>query len=233
MTAIVVTGASQGIGAEIAKAFAKAAKNNVVLLLARSAQKLKEITATCQQLGAEAHYFECDVTNDAQVKMIANKIITQWGAPQVLVNNAGLYQPSSFETSADEFRAQVDINLTSAFLVTQAFLPAMLAKKEGDIFFVCSIASLHAYPGSVAYCAAKHGLLGLARVLREETKQQGIRVTSVMPGATLTPAWDGVDLPLERFIPAEDIAKTIVDIYQLDRSTNVEEIIVRPRLGDI
>jgi NAD(P)-dependent dehydrogenase (short-subunit alcohol dehydrogenase family) len=234
MSVIVVTGASQGIGAEVAKAFAKNKKDNVVLLLARSEEKLKDITKACQKLGSDAYYFVCDVTKDKQVQDVAKEIINQWGAPDVLVNNAGCYSPSSIATTSGEsFRAQVDVNLTSAFIVTQAFLPAMLAKKSGDLFFLCSIASLHAYPGSIAYCAAKHGLLGLSRVLREELKLKGMRVTAVMPGATLTPAWDGVDLPPERFIPSSDIAKTIVDIHQLDRATTVEEIVVRPQLGDI
>jgi NAD(P)-dependent dehydrogenase (short-subunit alcohol dehydrogenase family) len=172
------------------------------------------------------------VTDEQQVKNTAKTILDTWPDIDVLVNNAGSYSPSSFyETSATEFKYQIDINLTSAFLITQAFLLSMVQQKKGDIFFVCSIASLHGYSGSVAYCAAKHGLLGLARTLRCETKSKGIRVVSLMPGETLTPAWGNTDISEDQFIPAADIANTIVDMYRLDRRTNIDEIVIRPQLG--
>lgn len=230
---VLITGASQGIGAEIAKAFSKL-NNVVLLLLARTEKKLKEVAENCSQQGAEAHYFVCDVTDANAVKNVAQIILSRWPALDVLVNNAGYYQSSSFmQTSVEDFKAQVDANLTSSFLVTQAFLASMLAKKSGDIFFMCSIASLQGYADSPAYCAAKHGLLGLARTLRETTKQTGIRVTSIMPGAVLTPAWSIADPLDKRFIPAHDIAKVVIDLHALDHNTNVEEIVVRPRLGDV
>jgi len=232
MTVIVITGASQGIGAETAKAFASAYQNSVLILLSRSESKLKTITNECKNLGADAHYFTCDVTNDEQVATVAKKTLQQWGAPDILVNNAGVFEPSDFSgTSGASFRAQLDVNLTSAFVVTQAFFDAMVAKKSGDVFFLCSIASIYAHPGSPGYCAAKHGLLGLARTLRAVTKDKGIRVISIMPGETLTPAWGETNIPKEQFVPAGDIAKVIVDISKLDRSTNVDEIIVKPQKG--
>ena len=232
MTVVVITGASQGIGAETAKAFAESEKNITLILVSRSEDKLKIIQNECKKMGADAHYLICDVTNEEQVTDVGNKILQQWGAPDVLVNNAGGFEPTDFSKSTGvEFRSQIDVNLTSAFLVTRVFYDAMLAKKSGDVFFLCSIASVYAHPGSVAYCAAKHGLLGLARSLRAATKHKGIRVTSVLPGETLTPAWDGVPMASEEFIPACDIAKVIVDVYKLDRTTNVEEILVRPQRG--
>ena len=109
----------------------------------------------------------------------------------------------------------------------------MIERGSGYVFYVGSVASTRAYPGGAAYCAAKHGLLGLARVVREETKSSGLRVTILLPGATWTPSWSGVDLPEERFIPAGDIAKMLVDLYHLDSRTVVEELVVRPQLGDI
>jgi len=232
MKVVVITGASQGIGAETAKAFAEFEKNIILILISRSESKLSEVSNECKKMGADTHYFICDVTNDDQVANVANKILQQWGAPDVLVNNAGGFEPSNFsDTSGAHFRAQIDVNLTSAFLVTQAFFDDMLEKKSGDVFFLGSIASLYAHPGSVAYCAAKHGLLGLARSLRSVTKGNGIRVTTVMPGETLTPAWGATNVPQDEFIPARDIAKAIVDIHKLNRNTDVEEILVRPQKG--
>jgi NAD(P)-dependent dehydrogenase (short-subunit alcohol dehydrogenase family) len=165
---------------------------------------------------------------------MANEVLVRWGAPEVLVNNAGLFRPAPLrQTAVEEFRAQLEANLTSAFLVTRAFLEPMIARRRGHIFFMGSVAALKAYPGSVAYCAAKHGLLGLARVVREETRQLGLRVTVVLPGATYTPSWEGVDLPEARFMPAEDIARAVRDVYHLSSRTVVEEILLRPQEGDL
>jgi short-subunit dehydrogenase len=117
--------------------------------------------------------------------------------------------------------------------VTQAFLDAMLERGKGHFFFMGSVASIRAYPGGVAYCAAKHGLLGLARVVREELKGEGLRVTTLLPGATYTPSWEGSELPEDRFMPPEDIAQTVVDAWQLSSRSVVEEILLRPQEGDV
>lgn len=233
MPTIVVTGASQGIGQAVAEAFAREPGARLALV-ARSKEKLDAVAAQCRLHGAEASVFACDVTDDAAVHQTAQAVLAHWGAPDVLVNNAGLFQPGTVaETSADLFRRQVAVNLTSAFVVTQAFLKPMIERRRGHLFFMASVASIRAYEGGAAYCAAKHGLLGLARVVREETKALGLRVTTLLPGATLTPSWDGVDLPEERFMPPEDIARTVLDIYHLSDRTVVEDILLRPQLGDI
>jgi len=109
----------------------------------------------------------------------------------------------------------------------------MIEAGRGTIFYMASIASIQAYPGGLAYCAAKHGLLGLARAVRADTKEHGIRVTALLPGATVTPRWEGADLPEDRFMPPEDIARAVLDIYHLTERSVVEEIVLRPQLGDI
>ena len=233
MPTIVVTGASQGIGQAIAEAFAQEPEARLALV-ARSQDKLDAVAVQCRARGAEAAVFPCDVTDDAAVHRTATAILERWGAPDVLVNNAGFFQPGAVrETTAELFRRQVAVNLTSAFVVTQAFLEAMVAQGRGHLFYMASVASIRAYEGAAGYCAAKHGLLGLARVVREETKALGLRVTTLLPGATLTPSWDGVDLPEERFMPPVDIARALIDIYHLSDRTVVEEILLRPQPGDI
>lgn len=109
----------------------------------------------------------------------------------------------------------------------------MLPYKKGYILNICSVASLKAYPDSASYGISKCALLGFSKALREELKPHNIRVSAVLPGATWTNAWQGVDFPKSRLMQAEDIAKTIVAIVQLGNSAVVEEIVIRPQLGDI
>ena len=233
MTTIVITGASQGIGAALAKAFSEE-KDVRLALLARNVENLTSVSEACTKNGAKSYIFPCDVTDEAAVKQVAGQIEEKFGAPDILINNAGVFLPGSIlETTGEMFRNQVDVNLNSAFYVTRAFLGEMMARKSGHIFYMASVASIQAYAGGSAYCAAKHGLLGLARVVREETKSAGVRVTAIMPGATLTPSWDGVDLPEERFMPADDIANAVIDIWKLSQRSVVEEIVLRPQEGDI
>ncbi len=233
MPTVVITGASQGIGQAIAEAFA-AEPDARLALVSRNEQKLNVVAEACRAKGAEAAVFLCDVTDIQAVDNTAAAIQTRWGVPDVLVNNAGMFQPGSIlDTAPAVFREQVEVNLNSAFYVTHALLPAMVTEQRGHLFFMASVASIRAYPGGAAYCAAKHGLLGLARAVREETKNQGIRVTTLLAGATRTPSWDGTDLPDERFMPAEDIARTVLDLWKLSDRTVVEEILLRPQEGDL
>lgn len=233
MPTFLVTGASQGIGKAIAEALAREPAAHVAVV-ARNTENLKQVAGRCQELGAKASIFPCDVTDAAAVAAMGAAVHDDMGVPDLVVNNAGLFKPGSlYEIGIDAFRAQVDVNLTSAFLVTKAFLNSMTARGSGMFVFMASVASLRAYPGGAAYCAAKHGLLGLARSVREETRDKGLRVTTLLPGATFTPSWEGVDLPEERFMPASDIAQAVVDAYHLSERSVVEELVIRPQLGDL
>jgi NAD(P)-dependent dehydrogenase (short-subunit alcohol dehydrogenase family) len=141
--------------------------------------------------------------------------------------------PPFAETKVADFDRMVATNLRSAFLVTRAFLPAILERRRGDIFFMSSIAGLGAYPNAAAYCAAKFGVTGLAKVLRAETKKTGVRVCCVHPGATWSPSWSGSGVPEERIMPTKDVARAFLDVWRLSRRTVVEEIVLRPQLGDV
>jgi len=229
----VVTGASQGIGQAIAEEFA-ARDAAQVALVARTASKLEETAEACRAHGGEPLVLPTDVTDEDAVAEMAEAVRAEWAAPDVLVNNAGLFRYAPLdELTLEGFREQLDVNLTGTFAVTKAFLPAMRERESGHLFFMGSVASVQAYPGNAGYCAAKHGVRGLARVVREETKDEGLRVTTVLPGATYTPTWDGVDLPEDRFMPPEDIARSVVDAYHLSDRTVLEELVLRPQEGDV
>lgn len=229
---VLITGASAGIGEALALRLAE--RRVRLALAARGEADLERVADACRQRGADARAFPCDVTDEAAVEHLAADALAWGGPPDVLVNNAGLFEPGGvLKTSPEAFRRQLDVNLTSAFLVTRAFLPAMLERGSGRILFMGSVASVQGYPGGTAYGAAKHGLLGFARSLREETRGTGVGVTTLLPGATMTPSWEGADVPPERLMPAADIARLCVEVAGLSPRTVVEELLVRPAEGDL
>jgi NAD(P)-dependent dehydrogenase (short-subunit alcohol dehydrogenase family) len=232
---ILVTGASQGIGAAIAKVFANSLGTGARLaLVARNAKNLAATARACAKAGATVEAFACDVSDATAVGAMAAAVVKRFGAVDVLINNAGVFAAAPFaETTVEDFDRIVAANLRSAFLVTKAFVPGMIARKHGDVFFMSSIAGLGAYPNSTAYCAAKFGVTGLAAVLRAETRAHGVRVCCVHPGATWAPSWSGSGVAEERIMPAADVARAFFDIYRLGRNTVVEEIVLRPQLGDL
>jgi NAD(P)-dependent dehydrogenase (short-subunit alcohol dehydrogenase family) len=233
---VLITGASQGIGAAIAKVFAKEVRGVRLALVARNEKNLGAVARACAKLGEDvkAEIFPCDVSDEASVTTMATAVTKRFGAVDVLINNAGLFAGAPLvEMKVADFDRIVAANLRSAFLVTRAFLPAMLKRKTGDVFFMSSIAGLGAYPNGAAYCAAKFGVTGLAKVLRAETKNLGVRVCCVHPGATWSPSWSASGVKPERIMPAEDVARAFLEVWRLSRRTVIEEIVLRPQLGDL
>lgn len=230
---IVVTGASQGIGAAIARVFAAGLPCRLALL-ARSQDRLETVAADLRAEGREVLVVPCDAADAASVSTAAERVLGEMGPPDVLINNAGRFEGSSFlETTVEQFDTLIAVNLRSTFLVSKAFLPAMVAAGRGHVFNMSSIAGLDPYPGGTAYCAAKFGVTGLSKVMRKEMMEHGIRVTTVYPGATFTPSWDGSGVPADVMMPAEDVARTFLDAWRLGERTVLEEIVLRPIGGDL
>jgi len=234
MKNIVVTGASKGIGRAIVLKFA--AEGFAVAACARNVVDLekleKEVLALAPTL---PHIFmPCDVSVKAQVTKFADEIKMKWGRVEILVNNAGVFIPGQVINEEDgTLEKLINTNLYSAYNLTRSIVPTMIEARCGHIFNMCSIASLYAYANGGSYSISKFALLGFSKSLREELKPHHVKVTSLMPGATLTDSWAGADLPESRFMKAEDIGQLIWDIYHLSDSTVVEEVVLRPVLGDI
>ncbi|MCY4171950.1 MAG: SDR family NAD(P)-dependent oxidoreductase [Bacteroidetes bacterium] len=229
MAKIIITGASSGIGVSLAEAFFNDGSHEIILI-GRSEVRLNSVANS-----TDSYPLICDLTDAHQVASAA-KLITErfQSPPDVLINNAGHFVTKPFmTTTADVFREQFDSNLMSSFLITKELVPSMIRAKSGHVFFMGSVASIKGYPGATAYTAAKHGLIGFARSLRSETLNSGVRVTTILPGATLTPSWDGTTLPEERFMPPEDIAQSVIDCWKLSTRTVVEELLIRPVKGDL
>ncbi|HUR57286.1 MAG TPA: SDR family oxidoreductase, partial [Opitutaceae bacterium] len=227
---VLITGASQGIGAAIAKTFAREIRGVRLALVARTAGKLAAVARACTKLGATAETFSCDVSDEAAVADLAVAVRKRFGGVDVLINNAGKFFGAPFtEMSVADFDRMIAANLRSVFLVSRAFAPGMIQRRRGDIFNMSSIAGLIAYPGGAGYSAAKFGVSGLSKVMRAELREKGVRVCCVYPGATWSPSWEGSGVAAERIMPAADIARAFLDVYRLSRNTVVEEIVLRPQ----
>jgi NADP-dependent 3-hydroxy acid dehydrogenase YdfG len=154
--------------------------------------------------------------------------------PDIIINNAGDFEPGSIYNERDGLlEDQMAINLYSAYHLTRALLPGMMKRKSGHIFNMCSIAALKAYPNGGSYSISKYAMHGFSKNLREELKPFTIKVTTVFPGAVLTDSWGDFDNTDARIMVADDIAKMIYTASQLSSGACVEEIIIRPQLGDL
>ena len=231
---LVVSGATRGIGRAISERFANEGYN-----LAGCARTDKDIQSMGEHFSMVFPKVNCDLEKADLSSLID---VSRFGEfvkglkkdVDVLVNNAGYFLPGQINNEPPgTLESMMSANLYSAYHLTRALLPAMIKAKKGHIFNICSTASITPYINGGSYCIAKHALLGFSRVLREELKPHNIKVTAVLPGATLTSSWEGTDLPEDRFMKPEDVAQIIYDISRMSPNTVTEEILLRPQLGDI
>lgn len=231
---ILVTGATKGIGRAIVEHFAAQGAN--VAFSARTQADLDEMADAlkAQYPDQEVIAIQADMSKRAAVKAMTDQVKATWGSLDVLVNNAGVFIPGDL-IAEDEGNLEftIDTNVYSAYYTTRDMLELLKAKPGSYIFNICSIASLKAYPAGGSYTVSKFAMLGLSKTLRQELMPFNIRVSSVMPGATLTASWEGVDLPESRFIDVKDVASLVYDTYKLSERTVVEDIVIRPMQGDI
>jgi short-subunit dehydrogenase len=230
---IVVTGGTKGIGRAILERFAQAGFD--VATCARKADELNKLKETFEtKFKVKAFVQQADLSDKSQVKGFAEFVSGLNRPVDVLVNNAGYFTPGSVLDEAEgSLESMVNSNVYSAYYTTRGLASAMKKNKSGHIFNMCSIASIKAYPDGGSYAISKFALFGFSKVLREELKEFGIRVTAILPGATRTASWDGVELPDDRFMKVEDVADTVFSAYSLSSRSVVEEILIRPQLGDI
>lgn len=224
MRVAVVSGGTKGIGRALAELFLE--KGFKVYISARNEDKNFVHTNLIQ--------FITDMSTKSGVFDFAEAVKKTESHIDVLVNNVGVFMPGSLIDEEDgSFETQMNTNLASTYHLTRASIDLVRGSNKPYIFNICSTASITPYMNGGSYCISKYAQLGFTKVLREELKQDKIKVSAVMPGATLTNSWAGSDLPAERFSEPQSIAQLIWAAYQLPDSTVMEEILVRPMDGDI
>lgn len=234
MKTAIITGASKGIGFACAKKFVQNDFN--VAICARNQESLDKAVTLLKAENSSVEIFSqiCDVSNKEALNNFAQEVLNKFEIIDVLINNAGVFFPGEVHQEDDGVLEQmVETNLYSAYRMSRAIVPSMKERKSGYIFNIASIAGLQAYPNGGSYGISKFAMIGMGKALRQELINFNIKVSNVMPGAVFTASWAGVDLPEDRFIKADDIASLIFNAYSLSDSCVVEDIVVRPQLGDI
>ena len=231
---IVVSGGTKGIGRAIIHKFCKNGFDAATC--SRSEEDLDRLKKSIENEYPGVHLYtkKADLSVKAELREFADFVKEKGRNPEVLVNNSGVFIPGMVHQEEEGIlEKMIETNLYSAYHLTRQFVQEMINVKKGHIFNMCSTASIMAYTNGGSYCISKFALLGMSKVLREELKDKGIKVTAIMPGATLTASWEGVDLPPERFMKPEDVADAIWSAYSMGPQSVVEEILIRPQLGDL
>ena len=228
---ILVTGASSGIGAAVARHLA--APGRTLHLQGRDEDRLAAVAAAAENDGSSVVTHRLDLADAAAVEEDAARLADLLPRLDGLVHSAGIVTLSPVEACRiEDLDRQYHVNLRSPFAYTTALTPALLAAR-GQVVFVNSGAGQRASPGWSQYAATKFGLRALADAYRAEVADRGVRVTTVYPGRTATPMQaevhrqEGRDYQAEAFATAEDVASSIVHALEMPRSAIVPEISVR------
>jgi len=222
----IVTGASRGIGAAIASALAS--RGASLTIMARSADTLADGAAQLTKThGVPAVGIACDVSRDDSVRDAFARAVAEHGPANVLVNNAGIGKSKRFlDTTRAIWDEILAVNLSGVYLCTQQVLPAMLAAKYGRIVNVASTAGLRGYKTMAAYCASKHGVIGLTRVLALETAAHGVTVNAVCPGYVETDLFEQAiqNVMAARGVGRDEARQMLVQPTPTGRLTTAEEV---------
>jgi short-subunit dehydrogenase len=229
----VVTGASRGIGKSIARLFALHGYN--LLLTSQNEATLLQTVDSLKrdfpQITIDAQALDIGVKQNAI--LFAEWVLSKGDTIDVLVNNAGTFLPGNVSDEEDGTLEKImEVNLYSAYHITRALLPRLKVQRHGHIFNMCSIAGLQAYPNGGSYSISKAALHAFSKNLRHELMPHGIKVTAVIPGAVYTDSWAPF-VEQERIMEVEDIAQMVLAASRLSPQAVVEDIIMRPQLGDL
>lgn len=220
----IITGASRGIGKEIAKGLAEDSYN--LLLISRDEKKLRVLQDEINHYPIESKILVCDITNFEKLTVEVSKILSEWDSIDILVNNAGIFKGGSIETSLEDYQELFDVNFKAQLALIKIVIPFMQKQKHGYIFNIASIAGKIGFANIGAYTSSKFALVGLSESLYEEYSSQGIKVTSICPGYVDTDMAKGASISEDEMIQPKDILQTIRWLISLSPTAFVKEIII-------
>ncbi len=226
---VLVTGASSGIGEAVARRLAR--ERHTVVLTGRNRAKLETMARTMAGEGLRVVAIPGDITVEAEVRSIVAESLKTFGTLHALVHSAGIFRMNPVEaTPTEEFRQVMDTNLTSTYFLLKFLMPHFYKQGAGHIIALGSVAGKIGFPQETAYCASKWGLMGMLAALRMEAAPKGVKVTAILPGATLTPAWDSFpgELPKERLMTPESVAEAVLFALSQPPAACVDELHIMP-----
>lgn len=223
---VVVTGAGQGIGREIALTCGREA--GIVVLAARSVDALEDVVSMIEAAGGQSQVVETDVTDPDAVASLASQVLSRWGRVDVLVNNSGIGGPSAplWEVQTADWEQTFAVNVTGVFLCCQAMLPSMIERQSGSIINIGSITGKRPLLNRTAYAASKAALIGLTRTLAVETGPHQIRVNLVSPGfvAGERIEWVFEQQSAQQGRPVDDVRADVEDMTPLKRLVTAADV---------
>lgn len=224
---ILITGATGTIGSAMVQLLSE--ENHTLILTGRNAGKLLEIA---NEYGIDrANLFEMDITSDKQVAAAISNIILKFGVPDVLINATGIGVLKPIESlSIHDFNQVLDVNLTGAFRLLKAVVPAMKERKTGLIIHLPGVLGKTPMAGAMAYAASKYGLNGMIKSLREELKRTQVKIVQLFVGGVDSHFWDNIDLKVQRekFLTAFEIAKTVKFLLEQPAEGVISEMVIQP-----
>jgi NADP-dependent 3-hydroxy acid dehydrogenase YdfG len=224
---VVVAGASGGIGGHLSKLLRQSGAE--VFMTGRNAEKLAAAAANAGV--PEDHCFVADISVEADMALLGDKVVQVMGTPDILVNAAGLGIIKSIENlTLEDFNKSLQTNLVGTFLLVKTFLPGMKEVKKGLIINIPGVLGKVPMAGAAAYSASKYGIVGLMQSIREELKRTEIRITNIFMGGVDSPFWDTIDLKVqkEKMIREEEAARSIWFLCQQPASGVVSEMVLQP-----
>ena len=231
--AALITGASSGIGLEIARMLASEGAN--LALAARSVDKLERVATDLAATGASLIVVPADVTQEADCQALVQATVDAFGAIDILINNAGYAPPARLlDTTEAIWDVTIAVCLKGVYLMTRAAVARMLERGGGTIVNISSVAGKYGFENRTAYCAAKWGVHGFTEALRAELGSQNIRAHLICPAAVATPWWDTGHNPqpeevMQRMIRPEEVAEAVRWVLTQPERLQIDEVVIKTR----
>jgi len=220
----IITGASQGIGKEVAYGLAE--EGYSVILIARKKDKLIELQNELKNFSVQSELIVCDITKFEMINEQVALILKKWGRCDVLVNNAGIFLDGTLDATLEDYQQLFDINFKAQLALIKTVIPFMTKQASGYVFNMASLAGKIGYANIGAYTSSKFALVGLTESLHAEYSSQGIKFTSICPGFVATEMANGAPIPESEMIQTKDIFKIIKGLLLLSRHAFVKEIVI-------